>query len=424
MAAVPLVGGLVGIPFDPWMALGTAVTVLLLASGHLAFSVGFQLSVAATAGVLIGVASAKGRKPGWLYIPLFATMGAQLVVAPIILVVFGSVPLLAPVANLIVGPIVAVTTAGGAVALMLPFLGPVVNIGSEMILAIARSAAGGPQLGWIGTAGAVLVTGAVVWKPTRPLGIAAVVLSALLLVGTRAPWPSEPMLVVLDIGQGDAILLQEPTGRAVLVDGGPDPRALDRALRRNGVGRLDLVVVTHGDLDHVGGVIELLGSGRVTEMWVPDFVDDEGLLADAISTAESMQIPVVRASTGHERSIGSIRIEVLGPARRYQSDNDGSLSLFVSAGRTVFLGGDIEAVAQADMPQIHPDVLVVPHHGSLTTDLTWLSETVGQLAVLSYGANRYGHPHPDVLVALADAGATVRHTYLEGDITIPLGRAP
>ncbi len=424
MAAVPLLGGLVGIPFDPWMALGTAVTVLLLASGHLAFSVGFQLSVAATAGVLFGVASAKGRKPAWLFVPLMATMGAQVLVAPIILVVFGSVPLVAPVANLIVGPIVAVTTAGGAIALILPFLTPLVNIGAEVILWVARTAAGGPQLGWVGTTLSVLVATVAVWKPTRPIGFASVAIAALVIVNSQTPWPTEPTLVALDVGQGDSILLQDPSGRTVLVDGGPDPRLLDRALRRNGVNRIDLAVVTHGDLDHVGGIIEILDSGRVSELWVPDFVDETGLLEDAITAAETAGIPVVRVASGRGRSIGSLEIEVLGPARKYQADNDGSVALLVSAGMTVFLGGDIESVAQQDVPQIRPDVLVVPHHGSGTADLDWLGETVGALAVLSYGENRYGHPHPDVLAVLALSGATVRHTHLEGDVTIGLGPAP
>ncbi len=424
MAAVPLVGGLLGIPFDPWMALGTAVTLLLLVSGQLAFSVGFQLSVAATAGVMVGVAAARGRSPAWLYVPLYATVGAQLIVAPIILVVFGSVPLVAPLANLIVGPIVAVTTAIGAVALVLPPLAALSDIGARTILAIAKAASAGPQLGWIGTAAAGVVGGAVAWKPSRSLGIAAVVLGVLMMAGTSTTWPNEPTLVALDVGQGDAILLQDPSGQAILVDGGPDPRMLDRALRRNGVQRLDLVVVTHGDLDHVGGVIEVLGSGDVGELWVPMFAVETGLLEEAIVAAELANIPVRRVTAGLVRSTRSFRIEVLGPRRKYQAENDGSVVLLVSAGRTAFLGGDIEAVAQTDMPALRPDVLVVPHHGSATTDLRWLERVVGEFALLSYGENRYGHPHPDVLGVLEEAGTELHQTHLEGDISISLGSAP
>ena len=424
MAAVPLVGGLIGIPFDPWMAIGTAVTVLLLVSGQLALSVGFQLSVAATAGVLVGVAFARNRRPGWLYVPLFATMGAQLVVSPIILAVFGSVPLVAPLANLIVAPIVAVTTAVGAVALVFSPVLPIADLGALTILAIAQAAAAGPQLGLAGAATAGVVGATVVWRPSRPLGAAAAVLALMMMAGTPSTWPAEPTMVVLDVGQGDAILLQDPSGMVVLVDGGPDPRALDRALRRNGVKRIDLVVVTHGDLDHVGGVMEILASGAVKELWVPMFVAETGLLARAIEAAESGGVRVARVGAGLVRHMQTLRIEVLGPHRRYQADNDGSVTMLVSAGRTAFLGGDIEAVAQADVPQIRPDVIVVPHHGSGTTDLNWLRRVVGGLAVLSYGENRYGHPNPSVLDVLAESGTDLRHTYLEGDVAVGLGSPP
>jgi competence protein ComEC len=420
MAAVPLFGGLVGIPFDPWMALGSAVTFLLLISGQLAFSVGFQLSVAATAGVLVGVAAARDRSPGWLYVPLFATMGAQATVAPIILIVFGSVPLLAPVANLIVAPIVAVTTAIGSLALVFPPLALAADVGASMILAIATLAATGPQLGWAGTLAAGVVGGAVAWRASRPLGIAAVLLVIVAMAGTTTMWPAAATMVVLDIGQGDAILLQDPSGQTILVDGGPDPRSLDRALRRNGVKQLDLVVVTHGDLDHVGGVTELLASGRVAELWVPNFMNEEGLLGEAIDTAESAGVPVMRVATGMVRTTRSFRLEVLGPRRKYQAENDGSVILLASAGGTALLGGDIEAVAQSEMPDVMPDVIVVPHHGSGTTDTGWLSEVVGAVAVLSYGRNSYGHPHPDVLDTLERAGTDVHHTYLEGDVSIDL----
>jgi competence protein ComEC len=424
MAAVPLVGGLVGIPFDPWMALGTAVTGLLLVSGQLAFSVGFQLSVAATAGVLIGVAAARDRSPSWFHVPLFATIGAQVLVAPVILVVFGAVPLYAPVANLIVAPIVAITTAVGAVALVVPPLAPLADLGAAIILVVARTAATGPQLGWAGVGAAVLVGASVMWVPSRPLGIAVAVIVLGVISSTPASWPSVTTMVVLDIGQGDAILLQDPNGETVLVDGGSDPRALDRALRRHGVERLGLVIVTHGDLDHVGGLVEIISSGRVRELWVPDFAGETGLLSEAVASAESAGVPVVRASDGMRRSTSSFRIDVLGPRRRFKSENDGSIVLLVSAGKTVFLGGDIEATAQAEVPQIRPDVMVVPHHGSGTNDLEWLRNTVGDLAVLSYGRNSYGHPHPDVLAVLEDIGAEVRHTHVEGDILVDIGSTP
>ncbi|GMQ94175.1 MAG: hypothetical protein BMS9Abin12_1659 [Acidimicrobiia bacterium] len=424
MAATLLVGGLVGIPLDPWMALGTAVTLLLLVSGHLAISVGFQLSVAATIGVLLGVAAASGRKPRWLYVPLLATVGAQITVAPIILVVFGTVPLAAPLANLIVGPMVTVTTAASALALIVPAVKPVADIGAGGILAVASAAASGPQLGLLGVSAVTAVGAAVVWPPTRSLGLAAITLTMMWTSATPSAWPTVPTIVVLDIGQGDAILLQDPSGFVVLIDGGGDARVLDRALRRNGVRRLDLVVFTHGDQDHVGGVIEILTAGGASELWVPEAAPDGALLTEAMAAAQRAGIRVREVAAGDRLSMSAMRVDVIGPTRRYLAENDGSVVLWVTADRTVFLGGDIGAIAQRDLPELRPDIMVVPHHGSGSTDRGWLARTVGQIAVLSYGENRYGHPHPDIVAVLDGTDVQVRRTYLEGDITIALSSPP
>ena len=147
----------------------------------------------------------------------------------------------------------------------------------------------------------------------------------------------------------------------------------------------------------------------------------EGLLADLVAEAVRVDTPVVEVEAGVERMLGSFDIDVLAPARRFASDNDGSLVLLVTARRSILLPGDVEAVAQRELPAVRPDVLVVPHHGAATTDLRWLTEVVPEVAVLSYGENRFGHPHADVLAVLDAAGATIRHTHLEGDVVIPLG---
>ena len=122
---------------------------------------------------------------------------------------------------------------------------------------------------------------------------------------------------------------------------------------------------------------------------------------------------------------GGLRLEVHGPRRRYAGENDGSVVMEVSAGGIeVLLTGDVEAIAQAELPDLHPEVLKVPHHGSATSDLDWLSATVGEVAVVSVGENSFGHPDPAVLAALADAGATVLTTWRHGDVVVPLCPCP
>ena len=422
MAAVPLIGGLLSIPVDPWMALGTAVTILLLVSADLVHSVGFILSVVATAGVLVGVGLARDRAPAWLWLPIGATLGAQVAVAPVLLAVFGTVPLVAPLANLAAAPVVALTSAAAIGAIIVPIglVAEATRLGASLVLVIADVAAGGPQLGVWGTAGVAILGVAVAHRPVRPLGLAGVALVVLTVSPTAVPWPVTPTLVALDIGQGDALLLLDPAGHAILIDGGSRPDVLDRALRRHGVERFDVVVATHGDSDHAAGLEEIVRFGAMGELWLPASSADP-LLDRLASWATDRGLPVRRVEAGYRRRIGAFSLDVLGPARRFLSDNDGSVVILATAGMTALLPGDIEAVAQATLPDLRPDVLVVPHHGSATTDPRWLARTVGPLAVLSYGPNRYGHPHPDILAVLADSGTSVLHTHRDGDVVIPLG---
>lgn len=416
MAAVPLVGGWLSIPVDPWMALGTAVTVLLLVSAHLALELGFQLSVLATAGVLIGLAFAKGmRGPRWIVIPLTTTLGAQTAVAPLLLATFGSVPLLAPIANLVAAPIVAATTVVGALGVAIPALRPLARLGASVVLEIADLFDGGPHLGWIGLAVTGVLVGLALHRVTRPLGL---VLGVLCFVGVLGVdpvgWPPCPFLTVLDIGQGDAILVQDPSGASLLVDGGADPRRLDRALRRTGVPIPSAVLVTHGDNDHVGGLADLIL--ETDQVFVSEFSTDLPIA----EVARDSGIVVTPVSAGDQIAVGDIRLLVLSPARRYLSDNDGSVVTYIDGPRSALLPGDAEAMALRDLPPVDPDVLIAPHHGSGSTDRRWLGGLDPEVAVLSYGPNRYGHPHPEILAILTTIADHVLATAENGDIAIPL----
>nr|MDJ0792033.1 ComEC/Rec2 family competence protein [Acidimicrobiia bacterium] len=393
MAAVPLVGGFFSIPVDPWMALGIAVALVLLVSAELISSVGFLLSVLATVGVLIGVTGVRTRRPRWFWFPLGATIGAQIAVAPLLLTVFGSIPLVAPLTNLVAGPVVALTTGLGlaSVVVPLPILVSVTTMGASLLVSIAQVGALGPQLGVGGVVATIAAGSLLAVRGLRPLGMAAVAIGVMWSVGAGASWPSSPTVVVLDVGQGDAILLQDPSGVTMLVDGGRDPRVLEAALRRHGVREVDLAVVTHGDADHVGGLVELVGADRIDAVWVSPFAPIEGLFSDLLSAAEATATPVVEVHATQQLEFGSFTVDVIAPARRFASDNDGSIVLLVSAGRSILLPGDIGAVAQRELPEIQPDVMVVPHHGAATTDLAWLSAINADLAVLSYGENRFGH---------------------------------
>lgn len=421
MATLVLGSRAFGVPLDAWTALGGAVTILLAVSGNLAYDVGFQLSVVATAGVLVGMNWWTDRSPRLLWAALSATVAAQLAVMPLLLIHFGTIPLLAPVANVVAAPLVTASTAlaGAGVVVGWDPLLVLAEYGAGAVLAVARIAGGWPQLDLVGV---LLVAGAAVVARNpglRPVIVGLSLCIAVVAVIPPGP-PPVPTITFLDVGQGDAVLLQDPSGAIALVDGGRDPDVLATALRRYGVTRIDLLVATHGDADHVGGFQGLgLDVGR---MWVPGNQSVSSLLAEIVANVAALEVPVDEVEAGDSARLGDFELQVLGPVRRYGAENDGSVVLWVVVGEnSALLPGDIGAVAQRDLSLPKPDLLLVPHHGSATTDQKWLERTVGEMAVISVGPNNYGHPDPQIVATLEQAGVAPQLTMNEGDISVPFG---
>lgn len=422
MAGLILGGAATGIVIDGWMALGGAAGLLLLASGNLALDVGFQLSVAATAGIMVGAGAAGDRRPRWAWTVLAAAVSAQIAVLPILLWHFGSIPLLSPVANLLAAPLVTVATIVGALSVVTgwPLLVTISSTVAGVVLAIARLAAAWPQLGppavlLVGATGAIAIN-----RRLRPVVTLAAALALAAVTLAPAISPSGATVTVLDVGQGDAILVRSQ-GRVALIDGGPDPVVLADRLRGQGVGRIDLLVVTHGDDDHAGGLDGFIADHGVGRVWVPRYGEQGQLVGRLVAAATAAGVAVEEIDAGSpEYTLGLITIEPVGPLRRYAAANDGSIVLWVEAGRSMLLGGDIEAIAQTELPAFRPDVLLVPHHGSASTDALWLADTVGEMAVVSVGENRYGHPTPKIMTILEESGAEVLVTADEGDVTVKL----
>lgn len=422
MAALVLCGRAVGAPIDAWTALGGAVTLLLVVSGDLAYDVGFQLSVAATAGVLAGLGLWRNRSPRLFWGALAATVSAQAAVVPLLLLHFGTVPLLSPLANLIAAPLVTTATALAGVGVVVGW-SPAVGLAEGVaggVLAVARIASDWPQLDAFAVALSASVVAIVPGSRWRVVVLAGVVAANVVVALPPGP-PEVPTVVFLDVGQGDAVLLLDPSGAVALVDGGRDPTVLAEGLRRHGVDRVDLVVTSHGDADHVGGLAGLLDRHYIGRLWVPANQPRSELLDDIVVAARRHAVSVDEVAAGLHAHLGDFELEVFGPQRRYADSNDGSIVLLVRAGGlSVLLPGDIGRVAQAELPSLRPDVLLVPHHGAGTTDLEWLERTAGELAVISVGLNSYGHPDVDVVDTLRAVPAVVRMTCDEGDVVVPL----
>jgi len=265
------------------------------------------------------------------------------------------------------------------------------------------------------------------WRPARPpaaVGVLAA-LAVLLLAWPRGggpAWPSSAALTVLDVGQGEAVLLRAPDGSAALVDAGApgDPAPVLAALRRAGVRRLSALVLTHGSLDHVGGAAAALGHLRVDLLARPPLPDMPAAVRAALEAARAHGIPVRALAAGDEAAVGGWRLRVLWPARPVPAGADPNLECLVLLAST----GPLRALLPADaeggvlgrlaIPPV--GVLVVSHHGSRDPALRRLRPAVG---LISVGAgNSYGHPAPATVAALQAAGARVLRTDRSGDLTV------
>lgn len=244
-------------------------------------------------------------------------------------------------------------------------------------------------------------------------------------------------LTALDVGQGDAFLLRA-AGATALVDTGEPDADVVGLLRSEGIDRLDLLVVTHAHLDHVGGAPDVLASIPVDVVWMhpaPDATDVVPQYARTLEEAERRSIPVRAPPVGAVVALGALRLEVLGPppGRPYawtESElNNTSIVLraSVAGAGSVLLAGETEREAQADLLRTVPDrlrvdVLVVPHHGSRTSDPAFLLATGARTAVLSVGAaNRHAHPHDETLDVIDRAGMRLLRTDRDGTVRVVVG---
>ncbi|TDW31526.1 competence protein ComEC [Cryobacterium psychrophilum] len=461
MAAVTLLSIGAGRPGRGVPTLALSAILLLLLDPWLSRNYGFALSVLATAGLLVLAGPLSRLLARWmppaLAVVISIPLAAQLACQPVLLLLNPTLALYGVPANLLAAPAAPVATVIGLLGCLANPLLPGISAGlvhvawlpSAWIAAVARTTATlpGNRLPWLeGVPGAValaLLTVLALWlilrrrdRPSRRWSAAA--LAVLLTcsgayagtlvgagIGRAAHFPAGWQIAACDIGQGDAVVVREED-RYALVDVGPDPGLLGACLATLGISRINLLVLTHYDLDHVGGLSAVIGRVDTALVGVPENAQDAGLHEQLVRGGAT----VLQAAQGDHGTLGGLDWRVLWPIRgstRMQVGNPGSVTIeFAGRGiRSVFLGDLGEEAQKALLRSDAPgrvEVVKVAHHGSADQSPDFYAALGARVGLVSVGArNTYGHPTKRLLDILGEVGTRVERTDLRGMIVVSQG---
>ncbi|MCI8468923.1 MAG: DNA internalization-related competence protein ComEC/Rec2 [Eggerthellaceae bacterium] len=442
-------------------ALGLCLAAFPAASPPTALAPSFVLSAGSTLGIVLfarlmqsWAAPLPRALRGAVAAPLSLTASSSLVTQPYAAALFSQLPVVAPLANVVAAPLFTLACLGSLLAAGAAALAPgvpdaVLATGALSTLplsAATRALAALPRaclsvdLPALPMVALSALAAALLWRawprprPAVLAGGCALTGAALAVLLIAGPLLAPFQIVMLDVGQGDALLVRG-AGRAVLVDTGNRPDDLLRGLARHGVYRLDAVIVSHHDDDHMGALEALAPAVPVGRVVAADDAldcpcDSCARLRGAARAAAGPE-GLTGLAAGDELALGPFRLRAVWP-HRFQDEggNADSLCLRVTVGAggggewSALLTGDVESDqlrAMAAEGALAPvDVLKVGHHGSAASVDEGLARTLSpSVALVSVGErNRYGHPRPEPLAALEAAGAAVFRSDESGDVTV------
>ena len=437
-------------------ALATATIGLLLYDPTLSRSVGFALSVLATAGLILlapvwsKALQRKGFPPGWADL-LAVPAAAFVVTVPVIAALSGAISLASIPANLLAAPAVGpALVIGMGSALTGPWWPAAARLLAaadqpllEWIAFVAHRLARwqGATLPWPASVpGVVALSGLVIAgllilrrRRVRAFLLAVVVGAGLVLVPAQVVsvgWPPPGwVLVACEVGQGDGMVLSTgEDGVGIVVDTGPDPALMDACLTRLHIATIPLLVLTHLHADHVDGLSGVLAGRTVGAIGVGPDRDAVAAWRTVTGLAAARGIPVVGLPKGTRWGSGHLEFEVLGPDGAFRGtdsdeNNDSVVLMARVSGIRILMTGDVQNEAQQqllnDGVDLRAEVLEQPHHGSAKVLPAFVTTVRPEVSVIGVGRdNDYGQPSQKAIAQLSGLGATVLRTDLEGDSAV------
>ncbi len=476
MITLALVGVLLQRPSAAIPIVAAAALLILVCEPMVALDPGFQLSFAGVLGLLavrhgpmkrLPPKIARNKVMRALAEAVLMSVGAFLATMPVAAFHFGSIAPIAIAANLPAVPLTSLALVGVAAAavtdLILPPVAVLLASGAGLALdaidRIAGYAATVPYgtlptprpRGWVWLIAAVsLVAAFDVARRLRPkiriTVSAGVALSVLFIWPPLVRAAAEPLEIhFIDVGQGDAIAIRTPAARWILIDTGPRSEQSDAGerrvlpfLRKSGAARLEVLILTHPDADHIGGAAAVLRGIPVGRLIEPGLAVGKQQYLELLEVASDRGVLWNAAISGRTLTMDAIRMEFLWPDRE-TLDGQPDANHISAIVRLSF--GDFAALFTGDASSEVEELLVARHggalrsqllkaghHGSRTSTSARLLEAVDpELFVISSGRrNRYGHPAPEVVERVKDAGVQILRTDQEGTIGIrvaPGGKA-
>jgi competence protein ComEC len=454
------------VKIDPIDSIGLAFSFLLLINPLILLDVGFQLSFSVTFAVILSVPLILQRYQSSLAKLIATSIIAQFSSLPFLLFHFYQSSMISIIANLLFIPFFSFVLLPGIYLLfffqllfgLIPLwiidlfiklihLSTLISRGLARI-SIAQFIPGRPSAFFLFLYTIIILLIFVIWERKHFARKNIFLISLIFLLFTfQVGWNRiNPYgeVSMIDVGQGDCILIHLPFNKGnYLIDTGgtmnfeeEEWKSKKRTfevgkdvvvpyLKSKGITKIDKLILTHGDMDHIGGSFAILKELKVKQILMPSTMEESTLETTIKQEAKKNRIPVVKVSEGVYWRNKNSSFYILSPEKNFKGErNRGSIAIYAEiGGLTWFFGGDLDQEGEENIIKKYPDlsfdVLKVGHHGSKTSSSeAFLNQSMPKISLLSVGEkNRYGHPNHEVITKLHKIDSTIYRTDKEGGIT-------